>query len=72
MLDLRKVLAGVAIALSLSACKGVNAINGVATFLDLTVNKPGAGLTLGATFSGLATATTAAFTIAGTPASLRQ
>jgi FlaG/FlaF family flagellin (archaellin) len=45
----------------------VNAINGVATFLDLTVNKPGAGLTLGATSSGLATATTAAFTIAGTP-----
>jgi hypothetical protein len=45
----------------------VNAINGVATFLDLTVNKPGAGLTLGATSSGLATATTPAFTIAGTP-----
>jgi hypothetical protein len=45
----------------------VNAINGVATFLDLTVSKPGAGLTLGATASGLATATTGAFTIAGTP-----
>lgn len=45
----------------------VNAINGVATFLDLTVNKPGAGLTLGATSTGLMTATTAAFTIAGTP-----
>jgi hypothetical protein len=45
----------------------VNAINGVATFLDLTVNKPGAGLTIGATSTGLNTATTAAFTIAGTP-----
>jgi hypothetical protein len=46
------------------------AVNGVATFSDLSLDKAGAGYTLAATSGGLATATSAAFTV--TPGSATQ
>ncbi|MDQ6804907.1 MAG: hypothetical protein M3065_08045, partial [Actinomycetota bacterium] len=41
----------------------VNAVNGVATFSNLTVNKPGLGYTLAATSPGLTGATSSAFDV---------
>ncbi len=40
------------------------AVNGIATFTDLRIDKPGAGYTLRATTPGLPAATSAAFTVA--------
>jgi len=39
-------------------------VNGVATFDDLAIVKPGQGYTLSATAPGIATAATSAFTLA--------
>jgi hypothetical protein len=46
----------------------VSAVNGVASFLDLSVNKAGPGLTLAAASPGLKSATSIAFTVAAPPA----
>ena len=49
----------------------VNAVNGVARFVDLSVSAVGTGVTLAATSSGLTAATSAPFSVsAGAPASL--
>ena len=49
----------------------VNAVNGVATFATLTLNKTGSGYTLSASAAGLTGATSAVFTItSGPPAQL--
>jgi hypothetical protein len=45
----------------------VSAVNGVATFPNLWLNRPSAGYTLVASSAGLAQANSNAFTIAGTP-----
>ena len=45
----------------------VNAVNGVATFNNLTLNKVGTGYTLTATATGLTGATSAAFNITAAP-----
>lgn len=42
----------------------VQAVNGVANFVDLTVDKPGTGFTLQATATGLSAGTSAAFKVA--------
>jgi hypothetical protein len=46
---------------TLSGTTTVNAVNGVATFADLSLNKPGKGYTLSASSSGLAGATSSSF-----------
>jgi uncharacterized repeat protein (TIGR03806 family) len=43
----------------------VNAVNGIATFSNLSINNPGTGYTLQAASSGLTTATSAAFNESG-------
>ncbi|WP_224247027.1 S8 family serine peptidase [Hyalangium gracile] len=48
---------------TLSGTKTVNAINGVATFADLSINRKGQGYTLQATAGALPAATSAAFDI---------
>ena len=48
----------------------VEVVNGVATFSDLKVDKPGAGYTLVASSTWLRSATSAAFSIGGPPAKL--
>src|SRR5438477_465365 len=48
---------------TLSGTTPVAAVNGVATFSDLSINKGGTGYTLQATSAGLTSATSAAFTI---------
>jgi FKBP-type peptidyl-prolyl cis-trans isomerase 2 len=47
---------------SLGGTTALNAVNGVATFTDLTINKPGVGYSLKATSGGL-TATTGTFNV---------
>ncbi len=57
---------------TLSGTLTVAAVNGVATFSNLRINRPGAGYSLAAVSAGLTDATSNAFTItAGAPASLR-
>jgi hypothetical protein len=53
---------------TLSGTTPVNAINGVATFSDLSINKTGTGYTLSATSTGLTTATSSNFNITPGPA----
>ncbi len=48
---------------TLGGTLSVTAINGVATFSGLTLNEPGIGYTLAVTGSGLTTATTSAFNV---------
>jgi ribosomal protein L18E len=48
---------------TLSATTPVNAVDGVATFSDLSINKGGTGYTLQATSTGLTSATSSSFTI---------
>jgi hypothetical protein len=56
---------------TLTGTTPVNAVNGVATFSNLSINKTGTGYTLSATSSGLATATSGAFNITpGAPTQL--
>ena len=56
---------------SLSGTATVAAVNGVATFSNLSINKAGTGYTLGAAATGLTSAASAAFNItAGTAAKL--
>ena len=53
---------------TLSGTATVAAVNGAATFSDLSINKTGTGYTLGASTSGLSSATSTAFSItAATP-----
>ncbi|HEY6224322.1 MAG TPA: hypothetical protein VIW26_11085 [Gemmatimonadales bacterium] len=52
---------------TLSGTLTVNAVNGVATFSTLSIDKPGTGYTLQATSAGLASATSHAFTITAAP-----
>ena len=57
---------------TLSGTLTVAAVNGVATFSNLKINRPGPGYTIAAASSGLTGATSTAFNItAGAPASLR-
>jgi len=49
----------------------VTAVNGVATFSNLTLNKASVNYTLQATSNGLSSATTNGFTVAYTPAQIR-
>ena len=57
---------------ALSGTLTVAAVNGVATFSNLNVSRPGSGYTLAAASTGLTSATSTAFNItAGPPASLR-
>ncbi len=53
---------------SLSGTLSVAAVNGVATFSNLALSAPGNGYTLRASSSGLASATSASFTVNGTVA----
>ena len=55
---------------TLSGTRTVTAVNGVATFTDLKIDKPGSGYTLVATSPGLMGATSASFKIAASPARL--
>lgn len=55
---------------TLTGATTVNAVNGVATFSNLSIDKPGGGYTLVATALGLASAETAPFIITGIPASI--
>lgn len=56
---------------SLSGATTAGAVQGLATFADLSLNRTGAGYTLGAAASGLSSATSRGFTILpGPPASL--
>jgi hypothetical protein len=56
---------------SLSGTTTVSVVQGLATFADLSLDRTGAGYTLGATASGLAPATSRGFTVLpGPPASL--
>ena len=55
---------------TLSGTKTVSAVNGVATFSDLSINKTGNGYTLTASSSGLTNATSSAFNI--TPGTATQ
>ncbi|HVH09642.1 MAG TPA: hypothetical protein VM736_07585, partial [Gemmatimonadales bacterium] len=48
---------------TLSGTRTASAVNGVATFSNLSIDKPGSGYTLQATASGLTGATSATFTI---------
>ena len=48
----------------------LNAVNAVATFANLTIDRPGTGYTLTATAPGVIGAATAKFTITATPASI--
>ena len=48
---------------TLSGTKTVNAVNGVATFADLSIDQPGNGYTLVVSGSGLTGAESAAFNI---------
>jgi hypothetical protein len=52
----------------LSGTKTVNAVNGIATFSGLSIDKAGAGYTLTATSPGMTTATTTAFSVSAGPA----
>lgn len=52
----------------LGGTRTINAVNGVATFTDLSIQAPGSGYTLVASAAGLASATSTSFTIAA-PAS---
>jgi hypothetical protein len=54
---------GTLVAGTLSGTKTVNAVNGVATFADLSIDQPGSGYTLLATVPDMFTATSAAFNI---------
>ena len=54
---------------TLSGTLTANAVDGVATFSNLRINRPGTGYTLSATSPGLVGATSAAFTIAVGPPS---
>ncbi|MCY3022442.1 MAG: PKD domain-containing protein [Planctomycetota bacterium] len=55
---------------TLSGLVPVSAVNGVATFSDLSIDKAGLGYTLTATGSALSGATSTTFTIIGPPAKL--
>jgi hypothetical protein len=55
---------------ALSGGAAVNAVNGVATFGSLTIDKPGSGYTLSASDGSLSGATSGAFTIVGPAATL--
>jgi hypothetical protein len=55
---------------ALSGTPSAAAVNGVATFANLSIDKSGTGYTLAATSRGLAGATSAAFEITGTVASI--
>jgi hypothetical protein len=48
---------------TLSGTTTVNAVNGIATFANLTINKSGTGYTLAANATGLTTATTTLFNV---------
>ena len=50
---------------TLSGTTSATAVNGVATFADLSIDKAGVGYTLVATSSGLSGATSASFTVVG-------
>ncbi|HEX2638324.1 MAG TPA: metallophosphoesterase [Gemmatimonadales bacterium] len=52
---------------TLSGTTTVAAVNGVATFSDLSIDRAGTGYTLAATSSGLSGATSSAFTITAAP-----
>ena|SRR5687768_13673536 len=54
---------------TLSGTRTVNAVNGVATFTNLSINRAGAGYTLVASASGLTDATSNAFNVTGGSAS---
>ena len=57
---------------TLGGTVSVAAVNGIATFATLTINRPGVGYRLAAASTGLAGATSGAFTVSpGAPASLR-
>src|SRR5438552_2865920 len=53
---------------TLSGTTSVGAVNGVATFSNLSINKVGSGYTLTAAASGLTGATSASFNITPAPA----
>ena len=52
---------------TLSGTRTVNAVNGVATFANLSINNAGTGYTLQATSSGLTSATSSAFNVTAAP-----
>ena len=55
---------------TLSGTKTVAAVNGLATFSDISINNAGVGYTLAASSTGLTGATSASFTIVGPAAKL--
>jgi hypothetical protein len=48
---------------TLSGTTTVNAVNGVATFTNLSIDKPGVGYTLVASAAGLSSSTSTAFSV---------